>query len=81
MRQIIVKENARGGTIHVFILARAHGPKKSYEPQKAKAKRDRHEVENDAHHTTSFAAFPRNAFSVTRMEEPDMAAAAINGVT
>lgn len=77
----------------------AERPEKREQPGKAKSERQRHENDEDFHHTSlnarsdakaasNFAgrALPpafraRNAFSMTRIEDPDIAAATIKSVT
>ncbi len=74
----IVDKDPHCGAIHVLELAVTHGPKKSSEPAKAEEQGNRNENGNSAH----CAAFRRRkALATTMIEEPDMANAAISGVT
>ena len=74
---IIIREHAQRGTLDVAILAAAQGPQEGGQTGQAQPQRHRHEI-NQHVHGRSLA---RNALSVTEIDEPDIASAAINGVT
>ena len=111
---IIVGQDAKRGAIEIVVLIAFERPQEGDQPGESKHKRERNEVEQDIHDTSSTAvgaigprvfasgstvgtdiagagvslncsprigSRARNAFRVTRIEEPDMARAAIRGVT
>ena len=94
---IVIVENADRGSLHVVILAAPQRPEKGCEPGEAEQQRHRHQVDQHGHgrvpgadscgQSTGAGARSsprrrtRNALSVTRIDEPDIATAAINGVT
>lgn len=92
--QIVVRQSSDRGTLEIVELTVAQRPDKCTEPGKPKAKRDRQKKNDDVHDaaascsgcvvcrlTDCAAPLRRTAFSVTSTDEPDIAAAAINGVT
>jgi hypothetical protein len=111
---VIVGQNAKRGAVEIVVLAAFERPQEGDQPGEPKHERERDEVEQDVHDTSSTAvgatsprifasgytrgtaiagagnslncsprigSRARNAFRVTRIEEPDMATAAIRGVT
>ena len=78
--QVVVAKNAVGGTIEIIELARLQRPHEGAEPRKPQQQGRRDQVDQNAHALPP-ANLARNAFVVTRIEEPDMASAAISGVT
>src|SRR5688572_29672772 len=76
---LVVEQDAVSGTLEVFILARAQAPDEGREPQPAQEKGHRDQVEQAAHRWRPPAR--RRALPTTKMEEADMLAAAISGVT
>lgn len=77
-RPLIVNQDAQRGAIQIVELAAAQRPEKGTKPQKTKPKRNGDEKGNSGHFA---AAFSRKALATTITEEPDMASAAIKGVT
>src|ERR1043165_305600 len=91
---VIVRKNAQGGAIQIFILAAAQRPQKGREAGEAERERNRDEIYKDIHDAPAGNVSPmalvavracgrartRNALSVTIIDEPDIAAAAISGV-
>ena len=61
----------------VIELATAHAPDKGGQTQAAQKQGNRNQGAEDTHVFT----FMRNAFRITATEDPDMASAAISGVT
>lgn len=77
-RLILINQDTQGCAIQIFELSAAQRPEKGAEAKKAKSECDRDE-EGDARH---FAApFSRSALATTITDEPDIASAAISGVT
>ena len=93
--EIIVRKHAKRCALQIVELSVANRPDEREQPGQAQTQRQRHEIDEDVHgrtataRGTSFDAATaargirrsRKALSVTRIEEPDIAAAAINGVT
>src|SRR5215475_1428828 len=78
---VVIVENAQRRAFHVIILPARQRPHERREPGETQQQRHRHEIDQHVHATSLGRARTRSALSVTRMEEPDMAAAAMNGVT
>ena len=78
-RRIIVHQRAPGGAFEVVVLAGLERPQEGAEAEQAEPERDRHEIDQDFHGDAS-PRFARSALSVTRIDEPDMASAAISGL-
>ena len=78
----LVIEGSPGGTIQVLELSGAQGPDKGDKAGTSQGERGRNEPGEGGHvRSSSFAVRSRTALRVTAMEEPDMAMAAIKGVT
>jgi len=81
-RSIVVGDGPPGGAIEILILSILERPEKREEAGKAEAQCQRHENDEDFHQDLRTATErARSAFTMTRIEEPDIAAAAISGVT
>jgi len=93
---VIVREYAQRGALDVIVLAAFQRPQERSQPDQAESKRHWHQIKKYVHAIFSFGTHvcarvsarlilsgsrARKAFRVTRSEEPDMAAAAISGVT
>jgi hypothetical protein len=79
---VVVVEDAQGGTVHVFELARLERPEEGDQPDQAEAEGRWNEDAEDVHALASQRANRRRrALRVTRIEDDDMATAAISGVT
>src|SRR6266700_5322618 len=79
---IVVRNRAPGGAVEILILSALERPEERQEPSKSEPKREWHENDEDFHHDLRTATErARSAFTMTRIEEPDIAAAAIRGVT
>lgn len=75
-RQIVVVENAMRRAFEIIVLAGLHRPDEGAEPDQPEQQCQRNEDDEDIH-----ATFPAlRAFSVTMIDEPDIASAAIRGV-
>lgn len=76
---VVVQKDAFGGALGVVKLARSEGPEEGSKADQPHAQSDRNEEKKSCHD------FPPerilNAFRVTMMDEPDIASAAMNGVT
>lgn len=77
-RAFIIYQDAQGSAIKVIKLAAAQRPEKGTKAQQTQTQRDRDEESNPGHFA---AAFNRSAFATTITDEPDIANAAISGVT
>lgn len=81
LRRLIVGDRPPGGAIEIVILAAPERPQKGGKAERAKPDRKRHQIEQDFHQAGSLCRRARKALSITRSDEPDIAAAAISGVT
>lgn len=70
-------KNSLGGTIQVFVLARPDRPQERDQPEQAERDGRRDEVHEHVHD----ALLRVRAFKVTRIDDDDMATAAMSGVT
>ncbi len=78
-----------GRAVQIIVLPRPERPEKGGKTQKTEKKSRWDEKSQSLHHAVSFIEegrpcpprARRKAFSVTTIEDPDMAAAAISGVT
>lgn len=81
LSRLIVGDRPPGGAIEIVILAVPEGPEKGRKAEPAKRDRKRHQIEQDFHQAGPLCRRARKAFSITSSDEPDIAAAAISGVT
>src|SRR5271165_3392460 len=81
LRQVVVADRPPGGAVEIVELAVLERPEESRKAEAAERERHRHEIDEHVHRPTPFAWRARNALSVTRIDEPDIASAAISGVT
>src|SRR5271169_6022231 len=80
-RRVVVHQGAPGGAFEVLILAGPQCPQEGSEAQQAEPQRDRNKIDQDFHEACSGGArFARNALTVTRIDDPDMASAATSGL-
>ena len=79
-RQIIVRYGPPARALEIVELAGAHGPEAGEKSADAQPNGDRQENDQNIHDASPRAPRARSAFSVTRIEDPDMASAATNGV-
>jgi hypothetical protein len=78
----LVFERAVGRAFQVLVLARPERPEESGKSQAAHTKGKRNKPRKYGHcANSSFAVRKRSAFTVTTIDEVDIATAAINGVT
>src|SRR3954466_5431065 len=93
---VVVRKHAQRRPVHIFVLSAAQRPEERCKASQAERERHRHEIDQDVHVALAAArvssdgkaateraglrARTRNALSVTRIDEPDIAAAAISGV-
>ncbi|CAN5261379.1 hypothetical protein BH10PSE14_BH10PSE14_10830 [soil metagenome] len=75
---IVVDQDANRRTVEILELRRAHSPEERGKPAKPECQRDRDEKRYAGHRV---ARRKRNALATTSSDEPDMASAAISGVT
>ncbi len=93
---VVVRQYAQRGAVHVLVLTGPQRPQERRKARQPEHERRRHQIDQHIHDALngwrvrwSVRASPsatlrermRRAFSVTRTEEPDIAAAAISGVT
>lgn len=83
MRRTILQmigENSAGVAFRVLVLARAHGPDEGAQAQQADADAERSQEQQEAHGRFP-ATVRRSALRVTARDEPDIARAAMKGLT
>src|SRR6266446_1434754 len=77
----IVHDGSPGGALKVVILAGLERPQEGGKAEQAERERQRHQIDQDFHgDPSSGRVFARSAFKVTRIDDPDMASAAIRGL-
>ena len=74
----IIDQDAQGRTVKIIELAVFERPEKGRKAKQAKPKRYGDQKGDPGHRATPFS---RKAFPTTIIDDPDMASAAINGVT
>src|SRR4051812_40274149 len=80
-RWLIIGNSPPGRAVEILILTALQRPEKSAQARQTKAKRQRHEKDEDFHHgLRGTTRRTRSAFKITSREEPDIAAAATSGV-
>ena len=79
-RQIIIRDGAPARAFKIIELPGAHGPEAGEKSTDAQPDGDRQENDQNVHDASPRAPRARSAFNVTRIEDPDMASAATNGV-
>ena len=81
-RLVVVGDRAPGCSVEIIILAALQRPEEADETGKSKRKGQRDQDDHHFHDEVSSATRrARSAFSITRIDDPDIAAAAISGVT
>src|SRR3954469_11000112 len=79
---VVVGDGTPGRAIEILVLSVLERPEKREETGETEPERERHENDEDFHQDLRTAAErARSAFTMTRIDEPDIAAAAISGVT
>lgn len=78
--EIVVEQDALGGAFGVLILTVLEGPEKGPDSEKAEQQGNRHQ-EQKSRHESFLPPASRRALRVTISDDPDMASAAISGVT
>lgn len=78
---LIVGDRPPGGASEIVILTVLEGPEKGDKPKGAEHDRKRNQIDQDFHQIVSLCRRARKALSITSSDEPDIAAAAISGVT
>jgi hypothetical protein len=82
MLRLVVHDGAPGGSVQVVVLTAFQGPEKAHQTDRSKHEGERDEIYENFHYGHSFAfSRARNALSITIRDDPDIAAAAISGVT
>jgi len=81
VRQIVVGDRAPGGAVEIVELAASERPQEGRKAEAAEREGERNEIDKDVHRAAPPRSRALSAFSVTRTDEPDMASAAISGVT
>src|SRR5215216_1185930 len=80
--RLIIRNGPPGRAVKVVILTALERPEKSEQPCETEAERQRHQNDEHFHHGLRCATRrARSAFNITSSEEPDIASAAISGVT
>ena len=80
-RRVVIGNRAPGGAVEVVILIGLERPHEAREAEQAKEQGERHKIDQHFHQGVSRTVCARNALAITRMDEPDIASAAISGVT
>lgn len=75
---VLVDQDPKGGTVEVVELATRGCPEEGRKPGQTEQQRHGYEDGDDAHRADLTR---RRAFATTRIDEPDIASAAISGVT
>src|SRR5690606_25959563 len=91
---LLAEQDPFGGSVQIFVLTVAQRPQECGESRGAHPQCDRYEPCQGIHHVASSGLVPtvpdnlrlradgnREAFATTRIEDSDMATAAISGVT
>src|SRR5690348_10896583 len=94
---IVIRQHSQCCTLEVVVLAGTHRPQECRKAGESEQQRHRHQIKQHGHATAPVVAGPlaaaggdsrepafrraRSALRVTMTEEPDIAAAAISGVT
>ncbi len=82
MSRFVICDGTPGRAFEIVVLSAFERPEKPEQADKPEAKRQRHENDKYFHHDLPCATRrARSAFNMTNSEEPDIAAAAIRGVT
>ncbi len=79
VRRLLLDKNAGGGAIKIIVLSALERPHEGEQPGNTHQERDRDQEEET--HVRAVPPPMRNAFATTRMEDSDMAIAAMRGVT
>ncbi len=77
---LVIGEGAPGRAIEIVILTTVQRPQKAEQANEAQCKSEWNQIEQDLHQIASLLR-ARSALSMTSTDEPDIAAAAISGVT
>lgn len=81
-RNVAIEQRAHGGAIQVFELLRAQTPQEGDEAEETQNECGWQEDDDNRHgRARGISRERRKALATTMMDEPDIAAAAINGVT
>ena len=81
-RRLVIGDGAPRRAFEVVILPVLQRPEKSEQADQPEPQRQRHQKDQHFHQDLLSATLrARSALSMTRIEEPDIAAAAISGVT
>src|SRR5512140_3590542 len=75
---VIIRQHTQGSAVDIIVLAALERPQEGKEAGEAQPQRHRHQIDQDVHDRLPRA---RSAFSVTSSDDPDIANAAIKGVT
>lgn len=78
IRTLVIDQDTQRSAIEIVKLSAAQRPEKGPQSEQAQAQRN---GDQDGYARHLAAPFNRNAFATTMTDEPDMASAAINGVT
>src|SRR4051812_40367270 len=79
---VVIGDGAPGRAVEILVLTILERPEKREQTGETEPERQRHENDEDFHQDLRTATErARSAFTMTRIEEPDIAAAAISGVT
>ena len=75
---VIVRQHTKSSAVDVTVLPALSEPREMQQTCKAESEGHRNQINQHVH---ALRPFVRNAFSVTSSEDPDIARAAISGVT
>src|SRR5690606_36370178 len=82
LRRLLVEQDAVRGPLQVVELTRAQRPEESGQPEQAEEEGDRDQIDQHVHAASHpFVRRSRSALTVTAMDDADITAAAISGVT
>src|SRR5262249_24574653 len=80
-RRIVVHDGAPCSAVKIVILTGLERPQEGTEPEETERQRQRYEIDQHFHGAySSRLCVARSAFNVTRMDDPDMASAAMRGL-
>lgn len=77
---LVVDQNSVCGAVEILVLAGAKAPEECRQTQRPETNRARYQNHHDVHQAL-LCSCSRKAFRVTISEEPDIASAAISGVS
>lgn len=76
---LVIKQDPAGGAVQILVLPAAQRPQERGQSETTQQQRRRNQIDEDRH--DSLVRPSRNALQMTRIEDDDIASAAISGVT